>query len=440
MDNLQKAHLLFGKENPNLFIQNEANLSVADREALISSRIAFLKNYNCYVMASRIFPTIMGKDSKMNHEVFESYLARAWNEKRRFTSEPSTKLETDFMQTVYNNRPYLKQVADFTQSFVFGSNNIHDYLAVPEGYKLGSLKYPEKDTRAENVVVNLEKQDLESITSSKIIPLAQYNGRLVLIGKDAQANAPVLFSLTLPDQNAFATEYEGVEMPFMLHVNGLEPKQMGRISYKPSTKPEDLHQQMKVDENGIIQRGKDGVAIKETLLTTSAHFHAYTDTTLVHPRHYSCVIEPQNNNYLGKNPTCQGAIIDLFERFNVAYDKTMVRTTDQEPLPTELTCGAISTLGLNLSDEELADLPITIELYESLAREYELAITNPNHKVDENVTDQIALSILGDAALSMQEYMKLKGSTHEPTVNLTPQQSIETLQPSTPTPPPTPEL
>ena len=388
MSNFLKAHALFAKDHPELFPTHQPE-TVAGQHELFSKRIEFLKNLDSKE-AAWVLPKIVDPKSHLPSELGKAYIKQAWQGKTQFSSTPSSKAAIELQQQAMDFANVLGGIADFTSSFVFGSDNKHDYLGVPDGYLLGDLHFPANEKRAENVVVNLPEQDLKTLTKNPLVPLTQIDGKLVLLGKDSVSDKPLIFSLGLPDMSCQSNGYKNAELPLFLHVGGLEAKQMGRISYKPTTSD---HEQMQIDEKGKIVTDKKGNVCLTTFKTEHVHFHPYTETTTTNPRHYTSMIGENGNDYLPEEASCQDAIIDLMDKFNVLHPQ-LPQTTDKQFLDPNLVCGAIETLGLSLDSDDLSYLPITTELYDALSQSYQAVLQGQKlpkecEAVIEEISDQI---------------------------------------------------
>lgn len=389
MSNFLKAYALFAKDHPELFPTHQPE-TVAGQHELFSKRIEFLKNLDSQ-QAAWVLPKIVDPKSHLPSELGKAYLKQAWQGKTQFSSTPSSKAAIELQQQAMDFAHVLAGIADFTSSFVFGSDNKHDYLGVPEGYLLGDLHFPTNEKRAENVVVNLPEQDLKTLIKNPLIPLTQVDGKLVLLGKDSVSDKPLIFSLGLPNMACQSNGYENAELPLFLHVGGLEAKQMGRISYKPTTSN---HEQMQIDEKGRIVTDKKGNVCLTTFTTEHVHFHPYTETTTTNPRHYTSMIEKDGNDYLPENASCQDAIINLMDKFKVLHPQ-LDQSSDKQPLDYSLVCGALETLGLSLNEEDLSYLPITTELYDSLKQNYQAVLQGQKTQDEcEAVTDEISNQII----------------------------------------------
>ena len=360
MSYLTIARELFS-QNPELFSPT-VGLTLAEQQKLISDRIAFLKTVP-EIKYQELAHTLFG-NTRLSFDVIKGYLSQSWAEKNVFSNVPDDKTKTDMRASSLRNKDKLEELAKFTTSFVFGSENIEDFVGCPSGYHLGHLKFPQNEKRTENVAAYLSPEQLSDLTTNPLIPVAKQSGYLILMGKHAKTNDPLLFTLHLPDPKKMGDLYKDSEMPLCLYINGCEPKQIARLSYKPTGS---AHEQYVVNDKGQLVVNDQGIAVSQSITTNNVHLHGYvggySDTSIFNPRSYTARLTA--NDYL-PTPSCQSAIVDLMDRYNIMHP-TVEKGVDIHPIDEQLTSGVLSCTGAVCADPDtLKYLPVTTETYDML--------------------------------------------------------------------------
>ena len=381
----------FEKLSPDLFF-DASNLAIEEYGEVVNKRIEYLKKFPVSEYRNQVF-----KDfpfSKSDYELFQSYLKQAWKNITVFTNTPQTKDKTDKFINVLEFKPELIKLAQFTSMLIYGKENLLDFVGVKNGFCMGHLKIPEEPKIQEKVVTYFSQEELQSqLLKNPLIPVAQKQGHLILMGKEDKSNSPLLFSLTLPTRGNL---HNNTDITLMLHVGGLQPKLLSRISYKPTG--EGLHQQVSFSKDGKVEVNNQGIAKLETIETRCVHLHDYVgdmgneNTAIFNPRHYTSRIV--DNDYL-QQYSLDSAIEDLMDRYNIVHVPAQNKD-DRIGVDQNLISGILNICNATSANEELLDyLPVTVDTYETLRCLYEgyikTGVVNENlvSKIDNEVCENI---------------------------------------------------
>ena len=365
--------------------------TVEEYRAFVDNRLSMLKDKN--VRRDVFQSTISGKKVPNPNGILNKWLEQACGIRTHFTNEPKSNLDIETMTDAYANAESIEVLAKGLTSFVFGSNNPDDYLSPKSDMNVGKIILPETP-KSEKAPFFLSPQKLKEITTNPIVPICRKDDYLVLLGKDTKTNEAITFLMGVPPQNAFANEYAGSELSMYLYVGGVQPKYMGRTSYKPSSKEEDAHAQLHIENRKLCQNSDKELI--DTFHTNVVHYHSYLSdesghlgTIITNPRHYTALIKEGDNDYLNKeDATCQDAILHMTQKFNV-LTPNLEKTTDVSPLPDDLTEGALVSLGVIDKYEDVSDIPLNTEMYDMVLSNYQKFIKTGERDFDPEIIDVI---------------------------------------------------
>ena len=348
--------------------------TVEEYRQFVEERMALLKNKD--VRRDVMQSILNGKKYPNPNGVLNSWMEQACGVQTHFTNEPKSTLDIEVMKDVLSAVPSIEVLAKGLGNYIFGGKNPDEYISPKHDMKVKNLLLPETP-KSEKVPFFLSPQKLEEITTNPIIPICRKEDYLVMLGKDSKTNEAVTFLMGVPQDNAYGYGYADSELSMYLYVGGIQPKYMGRTSYKPTSKNSDAHAQMHI-ENGKLCQNEDKSLI-DTFDTKVVHYHSYLSdksghlgTVITNPRHYTALIKDGDNDYLPEDTaTCQEALQTMMNKFNVLTPKCE-KVSDTAPLPQDLTGGALVSLGiLEYNDQDIDDIPLTAEFYDLILTHYQ---------------------------------------------------------------------
>lgn len=360
-------------------------------------KIAELKGLSKHEVSKFIADTFGGRIKNNPNDVIGKWFDQARGIQRHFSNIPQNAIDIQTTQDALATLGPIQTLSQAVSNYVFGGKNIDDYLCAHPNTRVGDIKLP--DSRDENIPTYLSPEKQKEMTSNPIIPICRKDNSLILLGKDAKTQGSLVYVMGLPDEQGFVKGYQNSEMPLYVYVGGVQPKYMGRVSYKPDLSQGGAHEQASI-VNGKLVFDKDGNLQTETVHTENVHFHSYLSdesgnigTTLINPRHYTSPIKKEDNDYLPKNEvTCQNAMLSMLNKFNVLtpqlHADASVTSEDRDllPLSEDLTSGAAYSLGFT-DPEDVDSIPLNTQFYDALLPYYQNFVETGERDYGEEIVE-----------------------------------------------------
>jgi len=354
---------------------SQSNFStVEEYRDFVNSQMASLKNKDT---RREVMQSILGKGKYPNPDnVLNKWMDQASGGDTHFSYEPKGSIDFETMQNALSTASTIEILAKGLSSYVFGGADPSEYISPKNDMKVKNVILPETP-KSEKAPFYLSSQKLTEITTNPIIPICRKEDYLVMLGKDTATDKAVVFLAGLPEKNAENNLFADTEMAMFLYVGGIQPKFLGRTSYKPTTTAADCHKQMHI-EFGQLSREEDGSLCMDEFHTQVVHYHSYIQddkghlpTIITNPLHYTALIRAQDNDYLpAETATCQQAFVDMLGRFNVLTQE-LPQWSDSFALDYNLQQGALVSLGIMKDTDDFSNVELTSQLYDLILPHYQ---------------------------------------------------------------------